>query len=293
MRYVKREQKTGLFIDALIIFLIFSAIILSCLISFDYEGFMSFAERNIANDGLIDSEIESLIRLYTAMLYVLILLILIKFFNPVKVKVESVKVRITYALTLFLMIFHYFYSDIYFIFGEDRLMEVLTVVFAIFSAGIFLFLCNKQNDGKVKKIFFLLSCLMFVFAMEEISWSQRIFSLETPEILRRINVQNEINIHNIFNFMIVTIHVVAFSMIASFFLFREQLIGEIKKRSVSEIFLKMIPNSDYYYFGYIFLFLAGYGLFRGGELSEEIFSIFIFVYSIDLLVKFKNKNYLN
>ena len=37
---------------------------------------------------------------------------------------------------------------------------------------------------------------MFVFMGEEISWGQRIFDITPPEILEEINVQNEINLHN-------------------------------------------------------------------------------------------------
>jgi hypothetical protein len=39
--------------------------------------------------------------------------------------------------------------------------------------------------------------LLFIFgAGEEISWGQRIFDIETPEVLQKENVQDEINIHN-------------------------------------------------------------------------------------------------
>ena len=33
--------------------------------------------------------------------------------------------------------------------------------------------------------------------MEEISWGQRIFDIDTPEALKEVNVQKEINIHNL------------------------------------------------------------------------------------------------
>ena len=291
MRYIDRKQKTKLLIDGLITFLIFSAIIISGLIIFDYEGFINFAEKNFTSDGFISYEIKSVIRLYSAMLYVLILLLLIRFFNPVKVEIKSLIVKIVYVAALFLLVFHYFSSDIYFIFGEDRLMESLTVVLAVISSGIFLFLGNKQSVLSEKILFFLLSGLMLIFAMEEISWGQRILGLATPELFKKINIQNEINIHNIFNFMIVALYVVVLSMIASIFLFREQLIKKIRKSSFFVNFEKIVPSTDYYYFGHLFLFLAGYSLFRGGELPEEIFSIFIFVYALDLLFKLKNKLY--
>ena len=39
--------------------------------------------------------------------------------------------------------------------------------------------------------------LMFIFMGEEISWGQRIFNISTPDMLKEINLQNQINIHNI------------------------------------------------------------------------------------------------
>ena len=49
-----------------------------------------------------------------------------------------------------------------------------------------------------KNIFFLLlGILLFVGFGEEISWGQRMFGLETPDILKEYNMQNEITIHNL------------------------------------------------------------------------------------------------
>ena len=46
--------------------------------------------------------------------------------------------------------------------------------------------------------YYLLMIFLFIlFCGEEISWGQRIFDLKTPEYLSKINVQNEITIHNI------------------------------------------------------------------------------------------------
>ncbi len=45
--------------------------------------------------------------------------------------------------------------------------------------------------------FFFLALLFFVAMGEEISWGQRIFGLETPEALKSVNLQGELNLHNI------------------------------------------------------------------------------------------------
>jgi hypothetical protein len=39
--------------------------------------------------------------------------------------------------------------------------------------------------------------LLFVIGMEEISWGQRIFQMETPSVLKTHNWKGEINFHNV------------------------------------------------------------------------------------------------
>lgn len=50
----------------------------------------------------------------------------------------------------------------------------------------------------VKKIVLLGLAVVFFFgAGEEISWGQRVFNIQTPEVLHEINAQDEITVHNI------------------------------------------------------------------------------------------------
>lgn len=41
-----------------------------------------------------------------------------------------------------------------------------------------------------------IALMFFVIAMEEISWGQRIFDVESSEFFLEHNMQNEINLHN-------------------------------------------------------------------------------------------------
>jgi hypothetical protein len=107
---------------------------------------------------------------------------------------------------LFLAIFIFLqevYPDfLHSIVQEDGLIENLTAIFfglSSFAFTIFAyrsaFLKEKTRLGYFMVISWIL--LMFVFAGEEISWGQRIFDIETPSALKEINLQEEINIHNI------------------------------------------------------------------------------------------------
>jgi len=79
---------------------------------------------------------------------------------------------------------------------EDGLYENLGALFFLFSSILFFVTYSKGNPKK--NIFFLLlGILLLVAFLEEISWGQRIFSINTPDFIQEVNMQNEINLHNL------------------------------------------------------------------------------------------------
>jgi len=91
------------------------------------------------------------------------------------------------------------------LFEEDGLFENASALSFLVSSLIFLLLFFKISKPGIKfsrlkighYVLLIFSFLFFLFAGEEISWGQRIFNIETPELLKEINVQREINLHNI------------------------------------------------------------------------------------------------
>jgi len=88
---------------------------------------------------------------------------------------------------------------------EDGLFEYLTAIYLLVASAFF-FLSYKKSKLKYQNIqikpatnyFYLILAIIFFFGFgEEISWGQRILNVKTPEFLTEINVQKEINIHNI------------------------------------------------------------------------------------------------
>lgn len=78
---------------------------------------------------------------------------------------------------------------------EDGIVENLTVIFYLLAFIIFMIFLNKKG---IRNIWYLiLGVLCFLMAGEELSWGQRIFGFVTPELLKQINYQQEVNIHNI------------------------------------------------------------------------------------------------
>jgi hypothetical protein len=86
---------------------------------------------------------------------------------------------------------------------EDSFYEYSGFLWLLLTSISFFYLFIRENRGqrapdikRRRNIFFLLLGLLFFFgAGEEISWGQRIFNYNTPEVAVS-NIQNEFNLHN-------------------------------------------------------------------------------------------------
>jgi len=110
-------------------------------------------------------------------------------------------------------------------FGEDGLLEYAQVFGFVCGAvllGRAAYRANGRKESPRWHVYFLtvLAAATMVVAMEEISWGQRILGIQTPDALSQVNMQHELNFHNIFNthlanlnllFASVTFAVVSFS----------------------------------------------------------------------------------
>lgn len=84
--------------------------------------------------------------------------------------------------------------------AEDALVENLAAVWLLLG-GILFFAAALRERGFPRRQIYILECIALIYGCgEEISWGQRIFDYPTPDILYRINTQNETNIHN-FDFL--------------------------------------------------------------------------------------------
>lgn len=78
---------------------------------------------------------------------------------------------------------------------EDGWMENTQAV--LLAASSVLFLAGVRRRGWRNLWFWGYAALFFLNFGEEISWGQRIFGIRTPADLRRVNVQQELNLHNL------------------------------------------------------------------------------------------------
>ena len=84
---------------------------------------------------------------------------------------------------------------------EDHPLEaataVLFLVAAVSAATLTLKVRGRAVAPWVRRFFAAFAVVLFLVAMEEISWGQRLLGYETPEALREINGQGETTLHNI------------------------------------------------------------------------------------------------
>ena len=85
------------------------------------------------------------------------------------------------------------FETIYVLGYEDGFFEYLTAVLFFLASILFLVVALKKRNLWFAGLFLLL----FVGAGEEISWGQRLLGIETPQELKKVNVQGEITLHNL------------------------------------------------------------------------------------------------
>jgi len=84
-----------------------------------------------------------------------------------------------------------------FIIREDGLVEWSQAILFLTCSIVSIFICFKESKGPRRNIHILFAIFFFVCFGEEISWGQRIFHFGTAEAIKKINVQGEMNLHNL------------------------------------------------------------------------------------------------
>ena len=163
------------------------------LISVSYEQVINFLETYASLDGDISNPKEVITLLIITPIFLLAKLVLLLFTSRAfKIRRNLLIIYFIYFgvhILGFLLVSRYHFTlDIPF---EDNFLEWGTFAFAIMASIVFFI------RGVLGSQFAYLCCIaFFLFAMEEISWGQRVFLIESPELFLRHNAQQEINLHN-------------------------------------------------------------------------------------------------
>ncbi|MDP1624708.1 MAG: hypothetical protein Q8L64_02955 [bacterium] len=182
-----------------------------------------------------------------------------------------------------------------FIFREDRYFEIVGALSFFATSFIFfrgflhtLKLCPIDRYLRIKQFLFLGLALLFLFGGgEEISWGQRIFGLQTPDALAKINSQGEITVHNI---LIVGQHIPYETIFNAFWFFLTIILPGMSLvispfgEFVGRFFPIVHP-------GIGFLFLFNYVWSKIAELQYEPVYVFYIVPFTQAVQEIKESNY--
>lgn len=196
------------------------------------------------------------------------------FFSPSKL------VRAACLMAIF-MVFSWFMPDRWnrSLHGEDRFMENLTVVLLL-GAGAMLVWPRGGRSAWLRWATRLMAGVLFVVAMEEISWGQRLFGWSTPAEWVALNDQGETNFHNLFTPYFPILYFVVLGFGAWLVLSARQLATLLSDGPRVQQWLPLIPDERMYQLGPLLATVAVYALLGDGrEVAEEVSAVTAFVYA--------------
>jgi hypothetical protein len=166
--------------------------------------------------------------------------------------------------------------------SEDHPVEWTTFAFMVLAALIsWIKAYQARKTGNPYFWFFILfgiACMLF--AMEEISWGQRIFKVQTPEFFEKNSDQQEINIHNVINewFSIRTKQVAAWVMFTYGALLPLLALSR-RVRLIFEKFRILVPPLILAFGFAMSSFLTSDSFFGGREeeIAEMFFGVYLFM----------------
>jgi len=222
--------------------------------------------------------------LIQTVLWVFCLLFLYRYKKPIS---SSCKTAITLSIALSIIFYVSLVDDGFSsahhglnISGEDGALEWMTAAL-FFLAGVLLILSKSDHSStQVSVLKYFLGGILIIFAMEEISWGQRIFHWVTPAAIARYNVQGETNVHNFFNQAFYSLYPI-FNFSVALFLVNLGTISQRLKKTGSALY-GLLPARDYELFGPVFMAVGAQSLTFQTELSEQIFAVFVFFYALTL-----------
>lgn len=169
------------------------------------------------------------------------------------------------------------------IYGEDALLEYLSVLFAV-GAAVLLLIGRSGADRPSRRLATLAAIAAIFFAGEEISWGQRIFAIESPGVFAEANYQGETNLHNFFNPVIQqTFAMLDFAAAIWLLNARAATRWLVTRLGCADIQPLVNPRNNLI----LALMMFGLGLhcaIYGSELSEEVLAVMAFYGSLRFML---------
>lgn len=181
------------------------------------------------------------------------------------------------------------------ILGEDNFNEYLQVIILIIGSLV-AFKLGVLARHKLKFIgilYIVIAGSLFFVTMEEISWGQRIFHVQTPALLEEMNNQKEINIHNLKAIdKFFPIGYVFLGLYGAFAHFTKPFLKSIVNPKLISSFIPSPMLFPFFFSGFfIFLYIvigAPDPVRNWAEIAETMLYAGITIFIIENYVKFKS-----
>lgn len=130
-------------------------------------------------------------------------------------------------------------------------LQIIGLVFFAMTARRYF----RQHNWLGGALSILICLILFVMAGEELSWGQRIFGWATPEVISKVNAQNETNLHNMATQAFQnTLYFGGWLLLIGFSFWRKTLSGIIKKVKPLAFLADWLPPMSF-----VLIFAAGFG----------------------------------
>ena len=181
---------------------------------------------------------------------------------------------------------------------EGSLVEWLSFILLLFSAWLLWQAASDWGTFKDRLAGRALAALLFIAAMEEMSWGQMIFNWGTPELLGSLNRQQETNMHNlaVFHDSTWTAFAVVFTLLAALSAMNYWLPSRHSWRRSRLVVLVLPACCSFSYFAIAALIYWGVVVEKAGvdlaylhtreqEIAECLAAIGIFIHCVSLYLK--------
>ena len=181
---------------------------------------------------------------------------------------------------------------------EGSLVEWLSFIFLLFSAWLLWQAASDWGTFKDRLAGRVISAVLLIAAMEEMSWGQMIFNWGTPELLDSLNRQQETNMHNlaVFHDYTWTAFAVVFTLLAALSAMNYWLPSRYCWRRSKLASLLLPASCTFSYFVIAALIYWGVVVEKAGldlaylhtreqEIAECLAAIGIFIHCVSLYLK--------
>ena len=181
---------------------------------------------------------------------------------------------------------------------EGSLVEWLSFIFLLFSAWLLWQAASDWGTFKDRLAGRVISVVLLIAAMEEMSWGQMIFNWGTPELLDSLNRQQETNMHNlaVFHDYTWTAFAVVFTLLAALSAMNYWLPSRYCWRRSKLASLVLPASCTFSYFVIAALIYWGVVVEKAGldlaylhtreqEIAECLAAIGIFIHCVSLYLK--------